>query len=201
MVECYIDSHSSYCLAHDEKYKKLNGTHKILSFNPFEMCSINPERFLFFIKNKFVLITYHNCIHNGLTHLEFKQDLINSIIVKNKIYDVYDLERIHLDRILKEYRLRNKNLKKYHNEINFIYSDNAGKQYAITNRIPFMDSIINQDEILSNYKICKDYLIKNGLEHLIKELDELYNYNHFFEFDKIEVFKTIEHLIDNIKKL
>ena len=114
---------------------------------------------------------------------------------------MYDLERIHLDRILKEYRLRNKNLKKYHNEINFIYSDNAGKQYAITNRIPFMDSIINQDEILSNYKICKDYLIKNGIDYLIKELDELYNYNHFFEFDKIEVFKTIDHLIDNIKKL
>lgn len=200
MVECYIDSHSDYCLAVDERYKKLNDEHKVLSFNSFEICNMNPERFLFFIKNRFLIITYHRCIHNGFTHIEFKQDLINKVITKNKIYNKFDIERVHLDTILKDYRLRNKNLKKYHNEINFIYSDATGKQYAITNTIPFMDSICNQDEILSNYKICKDYLIKNGLDYLMKELDELYNYNHHYEFDKVEIFKTIDHLIDNIKK-
>jgi hypothetical protein len=200
MLEHYIDSHSCECLKENERYELLIDSVKEYSFNGYDICNKNPKRFLFFIKNKFVLITYHSCIHPGQSHIEFKQELIKKIIVNNKIYNKFEIGRVHLDVVLKQYRLRNKNLKKYHDEINYIYSDNAGKQYAICNEIPFIDSICNQDEILENYKIAKEYLIKNGLEYLLEDLDELYYSNHHFEFDKVEIFKTIDHLITNLQK-
>jgi hypothetical protein len=199
MVEYYIDSHSNDCLSYNEKYNNVNDEMKSLVFNSYDVCNRNPKRFLFFIKNKFIIITYHSCILYGQSHLDFKQELIKKIIVNNKIYNKFEIGRVHLDVVLKEYRLRNKNLKKYHDEINYIYSDNAGKQYAICNEIPFIDSICNQDEILENYKIAKEYLIKNGLEYLLEDLDELYYSNHHFEFDKIEIFRTIDHLVNNLK--
>jgi hypothetical protein len=57
------------------------------------MCELNPERFLFLVENKFVLITYNTCMNFG-DQYEYKKKLIDKVIEHNKVFDYYELNRI-----------------------------------------------------------------------------------------------------------
>lgn len=194
MKEHYIDIHSDYCKQQTERTKQNENISHLSSF-----CDMNPNRFLFFLGNRFFLITYHNCIGRENDY-DFKVDLIKNINEKTKTFQLLDIDKsYYLEDVLKDYR-KNDKLKKYQNQVNYIYYNNAGKEYCICSRVNFIDSICDQEEIDKNYNICKDYLIKNGrrYEYLLDQLEKLYHNNKIYEFDKVEVHRTIEHLINQI---
>jgi len=189
MKEYYIDSHSLLCcsVTHPNEWFSQN-------------CPINPERFLFFAGNQFFLIVYHRCMEHGSSYA-YKKDFVKQAFDSCKELPLHKVEySMWVDRDLKEWRLKNHPLKKYIRQANYIYSDNAGKEYAITTTIPFLDKICDQEKIDENYAIAKKHLDERGYNDLINELDQLYEYNRISIFSKLEIHKSIEHALNEINK-
>lgn len=194
MKEFYLDLHSETCSCHpDNKEKKTYWS---------DFCEYNPERFLFFIGNKFALITYHNCI-SFYDKYDFKKSLIDKAIKNSKVFQKWEVNRgVSVSSELKDFRLKNKELRKYIQQVNYLYRDASGKQYAITTKTDYLDSICNQDIIDENFKTAEEYLKSKEYDWLLTELKDLYRANIVVRnYDDLEVFKTTEHLIKSINQL
>ena len=188
MKEYFLEEHSSLCRNNTGEYYK-------------DFCKYNPERFLFFVGNKFVLVTYHQCLEFGERY-EFKKSIIDAIIKNNKIFDLYKVDRsINIEKELKSFRIKNQALKKYIQQVNFIYSDNANKSYAITTKTDFLEHICNQEEIDENYKKAKSFLKDKKYDWLLDDLDNLFMYNKVYDSEDTEYHKTIEILVKSINQL
>jgi hypothetical protein len=132
----------------------------------------------------------------------FKKDLIDRVIVDNKVFNYFELDRgVDVENTLKNFRIRNRTLKKYIQQVNFIYYDNAKKIYAITTKTKFLDAIFNQDEIDKNYKLAKDFLLKNEYNWLLNQLDLLYYNNQIYNESSAEYCKSVDHIINKINQL
>ena len=191
MKEFFLDSHSEHCSSNKKNSYFSN------------YCEENPERFLFFVGNNFVIITYYKC-NSYYDKYDFKVVLIKNVLTNNKIFETWRVNKsVDLEKDLKNFRIRNQSLRKNIQQVNYIYSDNAGKQYAITTTANYLEFIANQDEIDKNYKDAKEFLIKNEYNWLIKELDNLYWNNRIvirYEHE-VEICRTIEHLTKSINQL
>ena len=163
------------------------------------MCHRNPRRMLFYLKGKFILIAYHYCMEFG-DEYQYKMDLIKQIISDNKVYLLSEVNKsVRVEEELKEFRLRNRTLRKVVQEVNYIYCDNAQRFYAITTTIPFIDAITSDDSIFEEYKKAKICLIESGLENLLPELNQLMVKNCVYSYiSNSESVKTVEFLIDQI---
>lgn len=190
MKEYFIDTHSSLCPCSSSNAKG------------WELyCSMNPERFLFFAGTKFFIVTYHNCITFGDKY-GFKKNIIDNAITQSKVFESWLVNiSVDLNKDLVDFRIRNKNLRKYIQQVNYIYKDNAGKKYAITTKTNYLDSICNQEEIRGNYEKTKDFIIKNNYDWMLCKLDELYIHNIIREANPIEIHKTIDSVIKSINQL
>lgn len=163
-------------------------------------CEFNPERFLFFLNNDFHIITYYGCVE--YSNIDFKLYLINKVIKDNKVFEWFDVEKSwDFSKKLKDFRIRNQPLKKWHTNVNYIYFDNAKKKYAIVTRMPFFDALINQDLLDSNYLKAKNKIQELGYIWLISSLDDLYLSNSISGNYEIDHVKTVDHLIQQINKL
>ncbi len=132
----------------------------------------------------------------------FKKDLIDRVIVDNKVFNYFELDRgVDVEKTLKDFRIRNRTLKKYIQQVNFIYYDNAKKIYAITTKTKFLDAIFNQDEIDKNYILAKDFLLKNEYNWLLNQLDLLYYNNQIYNESSAEYCKSVDHIINKINQL
>lgn len=188
MKEQFLEEHTTLCKNNTSIYGQ-------------KFCNHNPERFLFFVGNKFVLVTYHRCMEFG-DRYDFKKFIIESVIKNSKIFELYKVERsVNVNQELKDFRIKNKSLRKHIQQVNFMYADNSGKSYAITTKTPFIDWICNQQEIDNNFKDAKDYLIEKEYKWLIPELDDLYKYNYVYNCDDVEMSKTIDALVKSIHQL
>jgi|DEB0MinimDraft_6_1074348.scaffolds.fasta_scaffold20233_3 hypothetical protein len=97
----------------------------------------------------------------------------------------------------KEYRLRGKRLKKWAAEICYTYYDNAGKDYHIFMKLPFMKKLISNDQLKRDYREIQsgDYSFS------IKEQAEiLYDRNYAYTDNEDEIRKTIAHLQKEIRR-
>jgi len=162
MKELILDIHTDYCIKHSNSI--------------FNLCENNPNKFLCYVCNDFYLINYFGCIGCGDKY-ELYESFINRIIGKTKIFETFNINRFCLDKELKDDMNFCKKIKKYIHQINYIYSDAAGKRYAITTKAKLINTIINNDLLEANYKKAKTYLIENGYENLIDQLNRLYNNN------------------------
>lgn len=191
MKHFYLDEHRWFC---DTKIN--NGSIRK------SYCELNPEHFLFFVGNEFILITYHKCMEGGDGY-NFKKELIEQVIEKFKIFPRYEVNRgVDVEKNLKNFRLRNIPLRKFIKQVNFIYSDATGKEYAITTLIEYLDSICNEDAIRKNYKEATEYLSNYKYDSLLDELYSLYSANSFGNInDAAECHKTTEHIIKSIRQL
>ena len=180
-IEHFIDTHTSLCKQ--------------------GWCANSPERFLIYIKGRFLIITYYQC-NELYDHLSYKTDLIKRIIGDNRIYPSYEVNRsVNVGGELRDFRIRNKALRKRIKEVNYLYYDNAMKKYAITTDILYIDAVCDKDKIEKNYKDAREFIIKMEYNWLLKQLDDLFYANiHGFE-EQAEIHKTIDHLIKEIKKL
>lgn len=190
MREFYIDQHSVICPCGKEP--------KPTGFN--RMCEINPKRFLFFLGTKFVLITYHYCMA-AYDEYDFKKRLVKKVIDDSQIFDLYEIERgVDVKSTLQEFRIRNQSLRKQIQQVNYIYSDATGKEYAITTTLDYLDWLCNQDDIDQNYEAAKDMITKNQYDWLLPQLDQLYFSNKVYNQHETEYCKSIDHIIQEINK-
>lgn len=190
MKEFIIDQHAWNCPC---QRKKVNDWDK--------MCELNPERFLFFLGNQFILVTYFTCLSFGDKYL-FKKELVELACKKSKFFDRWEVERsIDVKSELRDFRVRNTALRKYIQQVNYLYYDNAGKQYAITTKVKYIDKICDQELIDTNYENAKLSIEKSKYKWLLKELDNLYYANLVHNDYDIEFVKTVDHLLIEINKL
>jgi hypothetical protein len=148
------------------------------------------------------LVRYHNC-ENFYNHLDYKQNLIKRIITDNKIFALHDVKRekySYNDFCI--YGKLNLPMKKNAKQVNYIYSDNAGKEYAITTKTDFFDEILSQNERDLAFVDAKEYLQNIGLDDLLlSDLKQLHQANSINSINDITIVKTIENLLKSIHQL
>lgn len=188
MKEFFLDKHSSVC---EDRITKQDFCSSF--------CELNPERFLFFIKNEYYLVTYHRCLNHP--HIDFKEDIIKKIIEISKVYETYKVNRsVRVDDDLKDFIRHNKTLKKYAQEVNYLYSNASGLQYAITTKVNYIEHICSDFERMKTYKEAEDFLTKNDFEWLIPSLVQLHRANNLYEYDESVRVRTVDALIKMIKE-
>lgn len=165
---------------------------------------VNNNEFFFQAGGQFYLIVYCDCmVPYHINHLDEKMDVIRMVIENVKIYSLYTAYRERIDTTLKDFRLRGIALKTMVKDINYIYSNNAGKRFAITSKIDYIDRIFNQEEFKKNYEETLSELSvydnTRDRSYLINELKELYSFNIWWE-DNYEIVKTIDHMRTLINK-
>jgi hypothetical protein len=192
MEEYFLDQHGYDCPCKDPNYDNdWLGRH----------CEYNPVRFLFFLKGKFILITYYSCMEM-LGKYEFKVGLIKQVIGQNKVYPSYEVQKsVHVDTHLKQFNVDNNALNKWIREVNYLYCDNTGKEYAITTRVRVIDSICSQDEIEENYKAAKKVLEEKEYTWLLDSLNELKWRNRMYQKQPAIYHNTIDQIIKSINQL
>jgi hypothetical protein len=181
MIDFYIDEHTHYCSIHRD-------------------CR-NISHALLFIKNKYLLIRYNSC-QNQFGHLDYKQDLVKRITGDNKIFPLYDVEREKYS--YNDFCIYGKltlPIKKTAKQVNYIYFDNAGKQYAITTKTDFFDEIFAQQNRNESFLDAKDYLENNGLDYLVKDLKRLHEANSINSITESTCVKTMDELLKTIHQL
>jgi hypothetical protein len=186
MNEFFIDHHSDFCINSECGH---------------DFCKYNPERFILMAGVDFYLITYYKCVDCGDSY-DFRKKIIKKALGTLKIYDnIYSINRgVNVDSELKDFRIRNKQLRKYIEQINHIYNINNGRLYAITTKTDYLERICNQDIANENYEKAKIYLIENKYTWLLEELRLLKYHNQLWESTEIEYHKTIDTVIKIIKK-
>lgn len=191
MKEFFLDSHSPSCDCHQDK-KEMDFT--------FYNCELNPKRFLFFLNNDFHIITYYRCVE--YSNIDFKLYILKKVIEDNKVFKWYNIEKSwNFSKELKDFRIRNQPLKKWHTNVNYIYFDNANKKYAIVTTVPFFDALVSQDLLDANYLSAKNTIEQRGYGWLLNELEELYLSNTISGNYEVDHLKTVDHLIQQINKL
>lgn len=163
-------------------------------------CELKPNHFIFYANNDFVMLTYFMCMEHGDAP-DFKMRIINSCIGSAKKHDLFSVERGRYGSSISRNLKTNNILKKHHTQINHIYADACGREYAITTTHPYIDDLCNQENLTNNYSKAKDYLINGNYdEYLIEELDNLYVLNKMYDNSAIEHIKTIDQLIKLINQ-
>lgn len=181
MKEKYIDYHHPACSKN--------------SFNHRD-CVINPERTLIYLKNEFYLITYHTCAFYD--KIGTAKKIIETLVKNMKLFETYDIYRgYEVERDIREFRIRNKNLRKKVLEVNYIYANCTRKEWAIGTEVDFFDALCNNDLIDSNYDKASKYLEDNQYDWLQKDLKKLWIANSYY-LSEYESYKTIDHLIKSI---
>lgn len=161
---------------------------------------MHPTEFLFFAGDNFFLITYHYCMEYG-DRYEFKKEIIEKVLDKYKILELYEVNRgIDVENDLKKFRIKNNPLRKYIQQVNFIYFSGNKKVYAITTKTKYLDSICNQENLYKNYLAAKEFLINSEREYLLNDLDNLFKHNVIYTGNIAEHFKTIDHLVKSINQ-
>lgn len=186
MKYLYVDTHSQFC-----KHQPQFG---------IDYCEQNPEHFLFFIKNQFVMIDYHCCM-NGGNHIDWKREIIENLIENSKIFETYEIRKsVSVKESLKDFRIRNTPLKKWIYQVHYLYGSPA-KQYCIASKVKFLDAICDNEKMHNNYIEAKQFLESGGKKYMLDELKELYFKNVLHDVNNAEICKTVEHLVDSINKL
>jgi len=196
MKHIILDEHSYLCLCHKDRDndKKHWFSHS---------CKLNPDRFLFFLDNDFHIITYFNCNDYG-DQYDYKKGFIEAIMGQSKKIHIFETRRgREVENDLKESRLRGVEFDMYIDEINYVYSDNCNKKYAIATRIPLIDKLEINDVIDKNYLAALDF-IKNdqflkGCKFLYDELEYLKCINKVYISDA-EIVKSTAHLSKIFRK-
>ena len=196
MKHIILDEHSYLCPCHKDRDndKKHWFSHS---------CKLNPDRFLFFLDNDFHIITYFNCKNHG-DQYDYKKGFIEAIMGQSKKIHIFETRRgREVENDLKESRLRGVEFDMYIDEINYVYSNNCNKEYAIATKIPLVDKLEINDVIDKNYMAALDF-IKNdkflkGYKFLYDELEYLKFINKVSISDA-EIVKSTAHLSKIFRK-
>lgn len=156
----------------------------------------NTWQQVFYFNGEFVFLEMPSCVWNGTLLSDFEK--IEIILEKSKPNhkNVWDVKRsMNMDIEFKNYRIRGARLRKWVDEVNFLYYDNAGRQYAVVTRTKFTEDLINQSKLKEEYEKAKDFL-KEGMfspSQFSESIDKIYKENYMF-VSPYEEYKTLSHL-------
>lgn len=200
MKEYYLDEHTAICPSCQSN--KLNK--KWVS----EICNRNPEHFLFFAANDFHLIRYHRCLDYGYdSNYSFKVMLVEKVLSNYNLEGLYEVNKsVNFEHLFPNNRItEDLYFKKKITQINYIYSDNANRKYAITSKIDFKDWIFCQEKISENFIEAKKTLSEKNYcsDNLMSQLEDLFHNNcNLYRVDKINIIvkNSIDDIVKTIKK-
>ncbi|WBC28392.1 hypothetical protein RPMD05_12 [Rhodobacteraceae phage LS06-2018-MD05] len=169
--------------------------------NPRKHCELNVKNRIIYIQGNFVLISSYPCMDHTYDY-SFLEDLISEY-KKVKVKRYYDTDRISMSNYINKFDAA-KLLGKYVNEIHYIYSDAAGKEYCITTNQKITNAYKKDwNKIQENANKANEFIeahFKSDLEKEIykSKIDRLLKLNMPIDSKK-ETYKTIELLIKTIK--
>lgn len=165
-------------------------------------CDLRPTQFLFYFLGDFHLVTYFRCMEK-YDHLGAKEDMVGWVVKQSKhIYEYhgYVNRGRYAEKELKEFRLYQKALKKYWREVNYVYSDNAGKEFCIYTTIPFVDAIHDRMDWYKKMREVEAELKELDEPYLINQFDALCVANYQCAVNDTELVKSIDTLRMQISK-
>lgn len=207
MLKKYIvDEHHWSCPCHPEHPKNPK------NFDCEEMdewtramvlhCEIRPTQFMFYFLGDFHLVTYFYCMEK-YDHLGAKEDMVGWVVKQSKHKNGYyfDINRgRYAEKELRQFRLHQKALKKYWKEVNYVYSDNAGKEFCIYTTIPFMDAIHDSMDWYKSRRDVESELMEMDNNYLIDQFKTLCRANYQCAVNDTELVKSIDTLRTQISK-
>jgi hypothetical protein len=163
----------------ESKTKKNDSDELFQPLSEYQLARMNlSEKFLvLYLRKQFILIEYNYDVKHKdfrcYSENEFALYLIKAIngnAVKDKKLRGYDTRKSQSisDKILRE---KNKEMLffKKHFEINYLYGDNAGREYAITTDAMFTDLVDTNISISDELKSFKNYINELPIERQVKE--------------------------------
>lgn len=194
MKHIYLDNHEEKCINEKD--------------SPFPirlLCDTNPESVILYIYNQYVIITYHRCLFTWWKEHDIKLYFTEEILKQVKIKEAYNVNKsIDLVKDLRNFRIRNKPLKKYIELVNGVYRSTS-TTYAITTKHKYLDVITSLDTLKDEYEKTKAYLIENKLDYLVKDLELIDYENTKWIYNEkqinVEIIKNIEELIKKINQI
>lgn len=149
---------------------------------------------VFYFNGEFVFIEMHRCNWTNPLISDFEK--IEIMLESSKHKWVLDVNRsVNMDREFKNYRIRGARLKKWVDEVNFLYYDNAGREYAVTTKIKFTEDLVNQTKLEAEYKKAKDFLEEGAFSSLrfSESIENIYKKNKMY-ISPHEEYLTLNHL-------
>ena len=205
MKEFFIKEHSSFCPCNTPTEKRikpnLDSPIDEFSYRSKYLCEKNIEIIIFLHQSDFYFVKINSCMipQFGNTYDFIVYLLKSSFTAKKKIGFVRKSQ--HYNDVFKEMRKDFFNMGNRFLEVNFIYSDNSGKEYSIISEIEFSDFLDESFEVLKkNYQSAKEYLIKHKQEHYLGDIKDLYYANFVRTEDDKFYLNTVNDLIKQLNK-
>lgn len=153
----------------------------------------NYNEKLFFFNNEFCYVEYPSCLQRGEKDCDFVVKMLQQLKeVNNLPLNLID-KGIVDDSTLRDFRIRGIEIERDFTEINYLYSNNAGKTWAITTKKPWFDVLNYNDIIEEDYLKMTEFLKKHDKKHLLKNLERILLRNKI-DISDFEIIKTAEHL-------
>jgi hypothetical protein len=167
--------------------------------NMHDACKLSYFEFVFYADFEFYLISVPNCIlPNYLNEPEKKRMLIESLYKQKKLK--YNVEKSwDAGKKLKAMLKGEAEINELKHEVNAIYENMTGKEYAIVTKKPFIDFVVNADTFRDNYNKSIKYLQENDKERFIPEVEDLFDMNAMYNLQPVILIKTIDHLTKQLK--
>lgn len=157
---------------------------------------------IIFIKNQFYLLSIPRCtMESWQTYPEWMLSTLNSLKPKTKDYwDVWHEKSNVLNSFFNNKKDVDFTAKRYMMEINYLYHDNAKKEYAITMNVPFNNYVCSQEERDESFNSLNKYLERKKMWDHLPSLKRLHDANRFDIHDHYFIEST-DKLIKQINKL
>lgn len=171
---------------------------------------MESENFICYLNGEFILIEYcDKILPRGFDSfpdfaLKFIRAINKNMNKKTRkiLYSSFSKSnelRYICDQKMKNEASRNLIFSSAYKEVNLIYCDNAGKEYAIVNDIIFSDLLGDHAMTFEKYEKAKEYLKSVYLEDRISEIEELYRSNTVISMSNAKILTSSNQLINNIK--
>lgn len=191
-----IKEHTDYCIAQRkynlERYRSMQNQEWIAKINDFE----EKEILVFLYDSIFYIVELPSCNMSGNRPHEFIAKMIKKAIngkivnYSNSYYEIITGDRF-IDKFSR-YKYSGIISQEYVSELNYLYYNAAGKQYAvITNRL-FTDMFFSNDQLELNYNNFCKYLDEIGYTIYKDEVSTLYFINRISTYNEIKIYNSIK---------
>lgn len=183
----------------NEKLEVMESNHIVAECS----CSNNycfDNDYVIFKSNQFYLLTIPNCQKGYLSNNELVLKILNQCKPKHSAYHKIWYTKSNLvDQFFYNKKDIDFAVKRNVTEVNYLYFDNSGRDYAITINVPFVDYICSQEERDESFEKLDTYLEFKRLHESRRELKQLHSANkvnvHDFQF-----VNSIDKIIKQINK-
>lgn len=194
MYRLHVTEHSDEC-----KNTKPVDLGFLGEWDKHRLCENNYFEFVFYADFDFYLVTVPNCLLPKYANEPEKKRFMIEIMYKQKKLKCNVQKSWEAGKKLKAMMRGDAEINELQYEVNAVYENLTGKQYAIVTKKHFIDFVINQDTLRDNYEKAIQYLKDIDRERFVDEVTELYYYNAFERLEPAILVKTIDHLTKQLK--